>query len=319
MAKKEKLPSTPESRAEKQARKEEKAKIFKETFLPVIGVLMALFLVFCMVYKANVGIRRSVEVQGTGSAPVNANVNQNSGYTPSDSGNSQPSGNSAPSGSDSQQSAAPSGNNQQSNQGAADNASGDVLETFNTAINKVKTEASAITHVRGGSKTNGGIDESSQMPGFLKTAGNSVINAAMSSNGIKDDGSVIEASKFPVEGQNYSSQLTADDVVSATRSGNTITIIIKDDALGEADNGHHQKAMNVIKAATIMENIPSVASSIASSAKTSAKNGKIVATIDDSGHITAAEYSFDWDIEILGNNLDAIIHLASEDHYTIAY
>lgn len=321
MAKKEKVPSTPESRAKKLQDKKEVRQAFKKTFIPALAICLSLLLVYSVAYLS------FYKPVGTASADSgNANSSQViNNNTPSYNG-SQSTDNSSQSGTDSssqqggsQSAATPGGNSQQANQGAADNASGDVLETFNTAINKVKSEASAITHVSGGTKNNGGIDQSSQMPGMLKTAGNSIINAALSSNGVKDDGSVIEAAKFPVEGQSYSSQLTADDVVSATRSGNTITIIIKDDQLGEADNGHCHKAMNVIKASTIMENIPSIASSIASEAKTSAKNAKIVATIDDNGHITAADYSFEWDIEIIGSGLDAIIHLASEEHYTIAY
>ncbi|MBQ5994389.1 MAG: hypothetical protein IJL63_00865 [Clostridia bacterium] len=322
MAKKEKVPSTPESRAKKLEDKKEVRKAFGKTFIPALAICLSLLFVYSVSYISfyrNSSYIAEASDAGNSAQPVYNNsgsyVDNGSYNAPQDNSSSA----SNQSSSSSNNPAAPAQDNNQGGGSAAQNDAGDALTTFNTAINKVKSEASAITHVSGGTKNNGGIDQASQLPGILKSVGNSVIDAAMSSNGVKPDGSVIEASKFPVEGQSYSSQLTPDDVVSATRSGNTITIITKDDELGQADNGHNSKAFNVIKASTIMDNIPSVASSFASSAKTSAKNGKIVATIDDSGHITAVDYTFDWDIEILGNNLDAIIHLATEEHYTIAY
>ena len=322
MAKKEKVPSTPESRAKKLEDKKEVRKAFKKTFIPALAICLSLLFVYSIAYlsfyKASNGV-----IEENGAANNSGQVVDNNSYYvdpgSSSSSSSSSSTDSSASASTDNNSATPANNGGAADNGGAQADAGDALTTFNTAINKVKSEASAITHVSGGSKNNGGIDPSSQLPGILKSVGNSVIDSAMSSNGVKEDGTVIEASKFPVEGQSYSSQLTPDDVVSATRNGNQITIITKDDALGEADNGHNSKALNVIKASTIMDNIPSVASSFASEAKTSAKNGKIVATLDDSGRVTAVDYSFDWDIEIIGNNLDAIIHLATEEHYSIAY
>ena len=323
MAKKEKAPLTFEELAREKERKENKSKLFKRTFLKAFALFAAFAIIFFTVMIAfvpEVIYKEEPFVVSNSSAPANNNAtpaatNTTPAATPADNG-----GNSAaPADNGGNNNATPADNNNGGTDNSSTPAEADALTIFNEAINKVKTEAKAITHVSGGTKNNGGIDDASKMPAIIKAAGNGIINAAMSSNGIKQDGAQIGSDDFPVEHQTYSSQLTADDVVSATKNGNVITIVIKDDELGQADNGHCAKAMNVIKAATIMENIPSVASSIAREAKTSAKSGTIVATLDDSGHVVAADYSFNWDIEIIGNNLDAIIHLASEEHYTMAY
>ena len=320
MAKKEKVPSTPETRAKKLADKQEVRKAFKKTFFPALAICLSLLLLYSLCYLA---FFRPADIVEEGGASNNTNTvvdntpvyNGGSSSASTDTNNGS---SSTPSGGGSSNDSAQPASDNSGNGGAASDSESDVLTEFNNAINKAKSEGT-ITHVSGGTKNNGGLDPSSQLPGLIKSVGGSIIDAAMSSNGVKDDGSVIDSSKFPVENTGYASQLTADDIVSATKSGNTITIITKDDELGQADNGHNSKAMNVIKAATIMENIPSVASSLASEAKTSAKNGKIVVELDGSGRVVKADYSFDWDIEILGSSLDAIIHLASEEHYTIAY
>ncbi len=327
---KEKIPSTPETRAKKLADKQEVRKAFTKVFFPALAICLSILLIYSVCYISFFRPKNQ-EIEGGAATPANSsNTVINNGGSSSNTNNGGSSSNTNNGGSaapadnggsaapaDNGGSAAPADDNGGSD-APADNSVQSILDEFNTAINKVKNEGT-ITHVSGGTKNNGGIDPSSQLPGLLKTVGNSVIDAAMSSNGVKDDGSVIDASKFPVENTGYSSQLTVDDIVSATKNGNTITIVIKDDELGEADNGHCSKAMNVIKASTIMENIPPVASSIASEAKTSAKGGTIVVELDGNGRVVKADYSFNWDIEILGNSLDAIIHLASEEHYSIAY
>ncbi|MCR4563936.1 MAG: hypothetical protein K5755_04815 [Clostridiales bacterium] len=323
MAKKEKTPLTFEELAREKERKENKSKLFKRTFLKAFALFAAFAIIYFTVMIAFIPEIISKEVpvvisnapsqSGTSSVtPASTNTNT----TPASSDNNGGSNDATPADNGGSNDATPADN------GGSDNttpAEQDALTIFNEAINKVKSEAKVITHTSGGTKNNGGLDNASKMPSIIKMAASGIINAAMSSNGVKEDGSQIGSDDFPVEHQTYSSQLTADDVVSATKNGNVITIVIKDDELGAADNGHCQKAMNVIKASTIMDNIPSVAQSIAREAKTSAKNGKIVATLDDSGHVVAADYTFDWDIEIIGSGLDAIIHLASEEHYTMSY
>ena len=326
MAKKEKTPLTFEELAREKERKENKSKLFKRTFLKAFALFSAFAIIYFTIMIAFVPEiiykEETVVVSGNSSSPSgtsSATPASTPSSTPASTDNSS-SNSATPASTDNSSSndATPADNSGQSDNNATP-AEEDALTVFNTAINKVKTEATAITHVSGGTKNNGGLDSSSKLPALIKAAAGGIINAALSSNGVKDDGSQIGSDDFPVEHQTYSSQLTADDVVSATKNGNVITIVIKDDELGEADTGHCQKAMNVIKAQTIMENIPSIASSIASDAKTSAKSGTIVATLDDNGHVVAADYTFNWDIEIIGSSLDAIIHLAAEEHYTMTY
>ncbi|HAQ64054.1 MAG TPA: hypothetical protein DCR23_06290 [Ruminococcaceae bacterium] len=320
---KEKIPSTPETRAKKLEDKQEVRKAFTKTFFPALAICLSILLIYSICYISFFKPKEAtIEGNPSQNTAINTNtnnavINNNTNNTPAANTDTNNGGSS--SANTNTDANTPASSDSNSVAPAANDATS-VLNEFNAAINKVKTEGT-ITHVSGGTKNNGGVDPSSNLPSLIKSIAGTVIDAAMSSNGVKEDGSVIDASKFPVENTSYSSQLTADDVVSATKNGNTITIVLKDDELGEADNGHHQKAMNVIKASTIMANIPSAVSRIVSvtDAKTSAKGGTIVAELDGNGHVVKADYSFSWDIEILGNNLDAIIHLASEDHYTIAY
>lgn len=325
---KEKIPSTPETRAKKLADKKEVSKAFSKTFFAALAVCLSVLLIYSVCYISFFRPKEQTiegNISNNTSNTVNTNTVINNGGSSNSSstdngGSAAPAdnGGSSATPADNGGSAAPADNGGAA--APADNSVESILNEFNTAINKVKSEGT-ITHVSGGTLNNGGVDPSSQLPSLIKSLAGGIIDAAMSSNGVKEDGSVIDASKFPVENTGYSSQLTMDDIVSATKSGNTITIVIKDDELGEADNGHCAKAMNVIKASTIMDNIPSAVTRIVSvtGAKTSAKNGKIVVELDGNGHVTKADYTFDWDIEILGNNLDAIIHLATEEHYSIAY
>ena len=50
MAKKEKIPSTPESRAQKLADTQEVRKAFKKTFIPALAVCLSLLLIYSVCY-----------------------------------------------------------------------------------------------------------------------------------------------------------------------------------------------------------------------------------------------------------------------------
>lgn len=307
MAKKQKMPSTPELRAEKLQRKQEKRKIFRTAFAKAFGAFLASVLTFSLIvlaFKPAPSVQTAVQsVNQPAQKSTSTSQSQSSSNSSGKADNSNQ-GSEAPKKSDAEKP-------------AGDSSAASVVEEFNKAINKVKTDGK-ITRIRNGTKPNGGSD--GKFPLMISTSMvDKIIDGAMASNGIKEENASISADDFPVEKQSYSSKLTADDVKSAKKDGNVITIELIDDELGEADNGHGQKALSVIKSSTIMDNVPSIAKSIVSEAKTSCKNAKIIATLDDKGNVVKASYTFDWDIGLSGSGLDCTLHFAQVSDFEIAY
>lgn len=310
MAKKQKMPSTPELRSEQLQRKQEKRKIFRVAFAKAFGAFLASVLTFSLIVLAfKPAPKVQTVVQGGSAAPA-----QNSG-----SGKSSGSSGSSDTGTKTDDKKADDGDSKKTDgeKPAGDGSAASIVEEFNKAINKAKSEGK-ITRVRNGTKPNGNSE--GKFPLMISTSMvDSIIDGAMAKEGIKEENLSIESKLFPVEGESYASNLTADDVKSANKDGNVITIELIDDELGEADNGHGQKALSVIKSTTIMSNVPGIAKSIVSDAKTSCKNAKIIATLDDKGNVVKASYTFDWDIGLSGSGLDCTLHFAQVSDFEIAY
>lgn len=309
MAKKQKMPSTPEMRAEKLQRKQEKRKIFRGTFAKAFGAFLASVLTFSLIVVA---FKPAPTTQTIVASGGNQNIQKSNMSNQNNQGSSNSGGKTETTNSNSDSSKKTGGDNSSEN-----NSTASVIEEFNKAINKVKTDGK-ITRLRNGSKPNGNSEGKFPFP-ITTSVVDKVIDTAMASNGIKEENASVSADDFPVEKQSYSSKLTADDVKSAKKDGNVITLELVDDELGEADNGHGQKALSVIKSSTIMDNVPGIAKSIVSEAKTSCKNAKIVATLDDKGNVIKASYTFDWDIALSGSGLDCKLHFAQVSDFEISY
>ena len=104
---------------------------------------------------------------------------------------------------------------------------------------------------------------------------------------------------FPIEGQDWSSRLTADNLENAVIADNgstyTITLDIKDDEpSGDTvvGYGNHGKAFSLILPTLITDNA-GAATKLLSDVKTGHSDGNIVAVIDKAtGNLIKADYYF---------------------------
>ena len=132
---------------------------------------------------------------------------------------------------------------------------------------------------------------------------------------------------FPVENEDWSSKLTEADIDSATcteaNGVYTITIKVKEDPLSKDTAhgvGHNGKVFSVIQRSVIMDNIPSIVSSILSDAETGHKDGVVTVTVDKAtGNVTSANYYFTWTLHVMGSGLDANMVFGLEKQFTIAW
>ena len=131
--------------------------------------------------------------------------------------------------------------------------------------------------------------------------------------------------KFPVEGQTWSSKLTADDVKQATRSENNgiITITITTVADEKSDNvkvgeGHAPKAFNVVLPGVVNDNIPGAAKSLAGTASMAYPESTAKITIDaKTGNVITADYDMKWTINF--DKMGVILPFGTKAEYTVKY
>lgn len=207
----------------------------------------------------------------------------------------------AQSGSSKSDSAAPSASEK------APSTKAEILNYFNTAINKVKPGAKSITQTLEKNYMAKSIDLGSL--GVAKGVVNPLIEKNM---GVNKDKTGITATTladknkiFPVENETWASKLTLDDIRDAkiSESGGvyTITITIKDDAPAASithGQGHHAKAVSVVMPQTIIDNAGG-AKGFLKDLKVGNSDGKIVVKIDKAtGHVTSASYDFVWSLGI---------------------
>ncbi|MBE6751499.1 MAG: hypothetical protein E7556_03120 [Ruminococcaceae bacterium] len=276
------------------------------------------------------------------SASVNTNTNTSTGTdantsTSTDTNNNTattPSGNTSNTGN-----AGNTGNTGNTNNGgnagsndagasAGKNDKASVVAEFNKAINSVKTSAKEVkqlnvTNYLGGTPT---------IPGALNSiygmlGGDDWLDGMLQDNSQGEAtyaGADIKA-KFPVEGEDYASKLTAEDVAKAERSeaNGVVTITIetvpdaKSDSVKHGD-GHAPKAFNVILPGIVNDNIPGIATSLVGTATMEYPASTIVVKIDKAtGNVISADYDLKWTINF--DKLGAIIPLATKASYTVTY
>lgn len=334
MAKKEKIPSTPESRAKKLADKQEVRKAFRKTFVPALAVCLSLLLIYSVCYisffdpdkeLAEKGIT-TVDSSNTGNnSSSNSSSNNNSSSNSSSSSDSSNSG-SASSGDDA---AAPSGNVTEL---SASSSTADIVAYFNTAINKVKPNAKQITLNKETNSSAGSIE--GNLPSSLTSMADSLVSSNMGDKDLsKLDPGAVNATTvdqknamFPVENENWSSKLTADDVdnASVVDNGSTyeITINVKADDPSESTahgQGHNGKVFSVIMPSIVTDNA-GPAASIIKEVKTGHKDGKVVVTVDKAtGNVTHANYYFVWTLSLKALGANVSIPFGLEKDFTIAW
>ncbi|MGN0571932.1 MAG: hypothetical protein ACI4K9_07100 [Candidatus Fimenecus sp.] len=323
MSKKNKEPSTPESRAEKIANKQMLRKVFSSTFLKAFAICLAVLLIYSVCYIAfinpnSVGANTVNPVSDTNTAE-NAVVQNN--------------GSSASSGdADSDSSAAEDANAAAVTELSASSSQADILSYFNAAINKVKPSAKQVTLVKETNSQAGGIE--GNLPSSLTSLADSLISSNMGEKDLSElDPGAVNATTvdqknamFPVENESWSSKLTVDDIINATVSEAdgkyTITITVKEDAPSTDTAhgvGHHGKAFSVIMPSIVTDNA-GAASSIIKNVQTGHKDGKIVVTVDKAtGNVLTANYYFVWTLSLEALGAKISIPFGLEKQFTIAW
>ena len=170
----------------------------------------------------------------------------------------------------------------------------EIVSYFNTAINNVKPHSKSIT-----SK-------------YLKN----------SQAGKADFGNLPGS----VEGQSWSSKLTAANVSSATATpkngGYVITIKVKPDPTTDKvviGGGNTPKAFSVVTPDQIYANA-GAAKSLIGDVKIGFRNGKIVATVDANGHVTDAKYYFEWNLSLVAvKSISVSIWFGIEQEFAIKW
>ncbi len=332
MAKKEKIPSTPESRAQKLADTQEVRKAFKKTFIPALAVCLSLLLIYSVCYISFFDPEKELAEKGVTTVNTNNTGNNGSssgsagGSSSGSSSNDTANGGSSASGNEA---AAPSGDVKEI---SASSSTADVVAYFNTAINKVKPSAKQITLNKETNSKAGDVE--GNLPSSLISMANSLIESNMGDKDLsKLDPGLVNATTtdqknkmFPVENESWSSKLTADDVDSATVTDNgstyEIVIKVKADEPSEATahgQGHNGKAFSVIMPTIVTENA-GPASSIIKEVKTGHKDGVIKVTVDKAtGNVTQANYHFVWTLSLKALGASISIHFGLDKDFTIAW
>ena len=333
MSKKEKIPSTPEMRAQKLARSAEKRKIFGKTFEKAFGIMLALLLVYsvCSIaFKpatASVATNAGAQTSSSGSSGSSSSGSSSSGSASSSSSGSASSDNAASASSDNGSSAAQSDAAAPTELSASSSVE-DVVNYFNKAINNVKPNAKEITLTKETNSQAGNI--SGDLPKTLTSMADSLIAANM---GDKDVSTVSPATTvddknamFPVENESWSSKLTADDIenkeVVDNGSSYVITLYIKADEPStdtSHGNGHNGKIFSVVMPSIVTENA-GAAANIIKDVKTGHSDGYVKVTVDKaSGNVTEATSYFVWTLSLTALSKNISIPFGLEKDFTIAW
>ena len=328
MSKKEKIPSTPEMRAQKLARNAEKRKIFGKTFEKAFGIMLALLLVYSVCSIAFKPATATVAPSaGTQASSGSSSGSSSSGSSSSGSASSSASSDNTASASSDNSSAA-QGNAAAPTELSASSSVEDVVNYFNKAINNVKPNAKEVTLTKETNSQAGSI--SGDLPKSLTSLADSLIAANM---GDKDVSAVSPATSvedknamFPVENESWSSKLTADDVESKevvdNGSSYVITLNIKADEPSTDTahgNGHNGKVFSVVMPSIVTDNA-GPAASIIKDVKTGHSDGYVKITVDKaSGNVTEATYYFVWTLSLTALSKNVSIPFGLEKNFTIAW
>ena len=204
-----------------------------------------------------------------------------------------------------------------------------IVEEFNKAVNSVKSKAKtveqkAVTNYLAGQSVipsgligsiYSGLGGDEWLDGMLKD----------NSQGAATYTGADITAKFPVEGQSWSSKLTAADVKTAERSekNGVITITITTIADEKSDSvkvgeGHAPKAFNVVLPGVVNDNIPGAAKSLVGSASMAYPESTAVVTIDaKTGNVISADYDMKWTINF--DSMGIVLPFGTKAEYTVKY
>ena len=205
----------------------------------------------------------------------------------------------------------------------------EVVEYFNTAVNKVKTDAKSVKQ----KYVTNYLAKSPTVPSVLASiykmlGGDEWLDGMLVDNSQGEatyNGKDAIKAAFPVEHKEWSSKLTTADVKSATCTEKdgvyTITILTKADGKSSTidyGQGHNPKALNAVPPRVINDNIPGIATSITGTAAMDYPYGKIVITVDAAtGNVKTADYDVQWTINF--DKAGAIIPLGTRSSYVVTF
>lgn len=200
-----------------------------------------------------------------------------------------------------------------------------IVALFNNAANGAKTSAKSIKQNYAKNTQVTGIELKNKM---LASLADSLIKANMGEDKAKHDKTYTGADKnaFPVEGQSWSSKLTAADIKEATIKENNgsydVVIKLKDDSQPnlKVGEGHAGKAFSLVTKEQIVEGAGSAGMAVIKeeSIKVSHSGCVIKATIDKStGNLKKANYYRVWKLELTALGIDVGISFGIEEDYVI--
>lgn len=205
----------------------------------------------------------------------------------------------------------------------------EIVSYFNTAINNVKPHSKSITS-KYLKNSQAGKADFGNLPGSVQNLANKLISQNMGEDETKKNATYTSAADknkyFPVEGQSWSSKLTAANVSSATATpkngGYVITINVKPDPTTDKvviGGGNTPKAFSVVTPDQIYANA-GAAKSMIGDVKIGFRNGKIVATVDANGHVTDAKYYFEWNLSLVAvKSISVSIWFGIEQEFAIKW
>lgn len=207
----------------------------------------------------------------------------------------------------------------------------EIVEYFNTAVNKVKTDAKSVTRNYSKISLNGSTTLPSALNGVLRLLGGAdkFLGDQLSKNSKTTPetftGSAAIKGVFPVENETWASKLTAADVQSATctEKDGKYTITITTVADGKSSSvqhgqGHAPKAFNVILPGVVNDNIPGAAASLVGTATMNYPSSKVVIVVDAAtGNVEKANYDLNWTINF--DKAGAILPFRTSDEYVVKF
>lgn len=132
---------------------------------------------------------------------------------------------------------------------------------------------------------------------------------------------------FPVEGEEYASVLSAEDVKNATIVEKDGKYIIRITTVADARSsdvahgkGHAPKAFNAVFPATAEDYIPSIVKSLftVGAVATAYPSSTVTVTVDSAtGNVTHADYVLYWTLYIPLDGNDAVLPFSTESNYTV--
>ena len=209
---------------------------------------------------------------------------------------------------------------------AAVKTTAEIVSIYNTAANKIKSNAKSITRNYSKMKS---LPEYLQLPSAIESLGKWAIEKFVKGSDepayftTKEDISAY----FPVSGENYTSHLTPDMVKNASIKDNgktyDITITLYSDKITSPKKGTgYAGVFNTVSASTF-EDI-SIPGTKFESVRINGINGKIQCTVDKAtGNITKIVFTntdvLNLGVKVAGSNLDVKFALACESSYSIKY